>query len=211
MLQGGMRNLDLQLQSAEAVLALSHEHHFGLWSSWATVLRGWALAEGGEPEQGIAEIQRGADRLHETGAVFLQPFISSLVAEQLAKIGQVERGLELLDEALASTQNDPYWCDAELHRLKGTLLAQSDDAGQAQAAYLRAIQIAQKQQAKLFELRATTSLAHLWLSQGRSAEARQLLNQTSDWFTEGLDTRDLQDALAVLEVSGRRHRERIQR
>ena len=209
MLHGGMRNVDLQLQSAEAVLALSEEHHFGLWSSWATVLRGWALAEGGEPEHGIAEIQRGADRLQATGAVVLQPFISSLVAEQLAKIGQVERGLQLLDEALASTQNDPYWCDAELHRLKGTLLAQSDDADQAQAAYRRAIQIAQKQQAKLFELRATTSLAQLWLSQGRSAEARQLLNQTSDWFTEGLDTRDLQDALAVLEVSGRRHRERI--
>ena len=56
------------------------------------------------------------------GAVFLQPFVSSLLAEQLAKIGQVERGLELVNEALASTANDRYWYDAELERFRGELL-----------------------------------------------------------------------------------------
>jgi DNA-binding SARP family transcriptional activator len=203
MLHGGMRNVDLQRQSAEAVIALSHEHHFELWSSWATVLRGWALAESGEPEQGIAEIQRGAERMHATGAVFLQPFISSLIAEQLARIGQVKRALELLTEALASTQNDPYWCDAELHRLKGTLSAETDDTDQAEAAYRRAIQIAQKQRAKVFELRATTCLASLWLEQGRNVEAREALTGAYGWFTEDLDTRDLKDARAVLEGSER--------
>jgi predicted ATPase len=208
MLHGGMRNVELQLQSAEAVLALSDEHHFGLWSSWATLLRGWALAESGRPEEGLAEIQHGADRMHTSGAVFLQPFISSLIAEQLAKLGQIKRGLELLDEALASTENDPYWCDAELHRLKGTLLAKSD-ADLAEAAYRRAIQIAQKQHAKLFELRAATSLAELWLGQGRKAESRQLLGPTYGWFTEGFDLPDLADARAMLDVSGARHREHV--
>jgi DNA-binding SARP family transcriptional activator len=203
MLHGGMRNINLQRQSADAVIALSDEHHFGLWSSWATMLRGWALAESGEPVQGIAEIQRGAERMHATGAGFLQPFISSLVAEQLARIGQVKPALELLTEALASTQNDPYWSDAELHRLKGTLLSRSDDTDQAEAAYRRAIQIAQKQQAKVFELRATTCLAQLSLGHGRSAEAREALAGAYGWFTEGLDTRDLKDARAVLESSER--------
>ena len=167
------------------------------------VVMGWALAESGEPEQGIAEIQRGAERMHATGAGFLQPFISSLIAEQLARIGQVKPALELLTEALASTQNDPYWSDAELHRLKGTLLSESDDTDQAEAAYRRAIQIAQKQQAKVFELRATTCLAQLSLAHGRSADAREALAGAYGWFTEGLDTRDLKDARAVLENSER--------
>ena len=112
---------------------------------------------------------------------------------------------------MASTQNDPYWCDAELHRLKGTLLAQSHDTDQAETAYRRAIQIAQKQQAKLFELRATISLAKLWLRQGRSAESHRVLEGAYGWFTEGLNTRDLGDARALLEVFEREHREHIPR
>jgi predicted ATPase len=136
-----------------------------------------------------------------TGAVFLQPFVSALLAEQFAKVGEVKGALELVNEALASTQHDPYWCDAELHRLKGTLLAESHDTDQAEAAYRRAIQIAQKQQAKVFELRATTSLAQLWLRQGRSAESVRLLAPAYGWFTEGLDTRDVKEARAVLEAS----------
>ncbi len=122
MLDCEIGNLESVLQSAEAVIALSDEHHFGLWSSWATVLRGWALAESGHPEHGISELQRGDERMRATGAVFLQPFVSALLAEQFTKIGEVKGALELLNEALAGTQNDPYWCDAELHRLKGTLV-----------------------------------------------------------------------------------------
>jgi DNA-binding SARP family transcriptional activator len=201
MLDGEIGHLESLLQSAEAIIALSDEHHFGLWSSWATVLRGWALAEGGHPEHGISELQRGDERMRATGAVFLQPFVSALLAEQFAKIGDGKGALELVHEALASTQNDPYWCDAELHRLKGILLAESHDADQAEAAYRRAIQIAKKQQAKVFELRATTSLAQLWLRQGRSAESVRLLAPAYGWFTEGLDTRDLKEARAVLEAS----------
>jgi tetratricopeptide (TPR) repeat protein len=142
MLDGEIGHLESLLQSAEAIIALSDEHHFGLWSSWATVLRGWALAESGHPEHGISELQRGDERMRATGAVFLQPFVSALLAEQFAKIGDGKGALELVHEALASTQNDPYWCDAELHRLKGILLAESHDADQAEAAYRRAIQIA---------------------------------------------------------------------
>ena len=201
MLDGEIGNLESVLHSAEAVIALSDTHHFGLWSSWATVLRGWALAKSGDRELGISELQRGDERLRATGAIFLQPFVSALIVEQLAKIGEVKGAMKLLNEALASTQNDPYWYDAELYRLKGILLAETHDTGQAETAYHRAIQIAQKQQAKFFELRATTSLARLWLTQGSSAEARQMLSRAYGWFTEGLDTCDLKDVRALLEVS----------
>jgi predicted ATPase len=131
---------------------------------------------------------------------FLQPFVSFLIAEQLAKIGQIDQGLELVNWALASTAHDQYWCDAELERLRGELLlAKGVDVQQAEAAFHRAIQIAQKQQAKLFELRATTRLAELWLKQGKSTESQELLTQACGCFTEGLETLDLKNARALLE------------
>ena len=200
MLRGELGEADRLIQSAEAAIALSEEHHLGLWLSWATVLLGWGLAQRGEPKEGIAELQRGAERMHATGAVFLRPFVSSLVAEQFAKIGEANRGLALLNEALASTQNDPYWCDAELHRLKGELLAKRGDTDQAEGAYRRAIQIARQQQARLFELRATASLARLRLGLERIAESQQLLAGVYGWFTEGFESRDLEAARALMAV-----------
>jgi predicted ATPase len=72
---------------------------------------------------------------------------------------------------------------------------------EAEACFLKAIEIAQHQQAKSLELRATTSLARLWQSQGKRHEAHQLLAEVYNWFTEGFDTRDLQEAKALLEES----------
>ena len=202
MLQGEMGNVDSQLQSAEATIELSDEHHLRFWSSWARALRGWALAEVRDHELGLAELQRGDEQMRSIGGFFLQPFVSLLIVEQLAKIGQIDHGLELVHEALASTAHDRYWCDAELERLRGELLLAKDvDAEQAEAAYRRAIRIAEKQQAKMFELRATTSLARLWLRQGRSVEARRVLARAYGWFSEGLDMPDLKNARALLDVS----------
>jgi tetratricopeptide (TPR) repeat protein len=202
MLHGEMGNTDSQLQSAEAAIALGEEHHLRFWSSWGTVLRGWALAEAHEPKLGLAELQRGEEQMRLVRGFFLQPFVSLLIAEQLAKIGRIDDGLELVHEALASTAHDRYWCDAELERLRGELLlAKGVDEQHVEAAYRRAIRIAQKQQAKLFELRATTRLAQLLLKQGKSAESQQLLVPVYGWFTEGLETLDLKGARALLDPS----------
>ena len=72
-------------------------------------------------------------------------------------------------------------------------------ASEAEACFLKAIEIAQKQQAKSLELRAVMSLARLWQRQGKTDEARQMLAEIYDWFTEGFDTKDLQEAKALLE------------
>ncbi len=204
MLHGARRDFNSLLHSTGAVLELTRQHPLGLWSSWARALRGWALAERGQPELGIAELQRGDEQMRATGSVFLQPFVASLIAEQFARMGQVERGLGLLDEVLAGgSDNRQSWCDAELHRLRGNLLAaQSIDTREAEAAYRRAIEIAQAQQAKLFELRAATDLAQRWLMQGRRAPSREVLTGAYGWFTEGLDTFDLKKARSLLDVLG---------
>jgi predicted ATPase len=204
MLHGAMRNDDALLRSAEAAIALADRHHLRLWSLWGTVLRGWALGRAGKPELSIAELQRGDEQMRAIGASFLQPFVSSLVAEQQANLGDVERGLKRVGDALASTANERYWCDAELERLRGDLLSTNmADAYQAEEAYRRAILIAQKQRAKLFELRATVGLARLRSKQGRNEESHEMLSRMYGWFAEGLDTPDLDSARATLDASFR--------
>ena len=73
------------------------------------------------------------------------------------------------------------------------------DEAEAEASLHKAIEVARRQQAKSWELRATTSLARLWQTQGRKDEARRMLTEIYDWFTEGFDTPDLQEAKALLE------------
>jgi predicted ATPase len=90
------------------------------------------------------------------------------------------------------------------NRLKGELLLRQDysDTAEAQRCFWRAIEVARKQSAKSFELRATTSLARLLASQGRRDEARTMLAEIYNWFTEGFDTADLKDAKALLDELG---------
>ena len=70
---------------------------------------------------------------------------------------------------------------------------------EAEGYFLKAIDIAQRQQAKSLELRASTSLARLWQSQGKQHEAHRVLSKVYNWFTEGFDTKDLQEATALIE------------
>jgi predicted ATPase len=95
------------------------------------------------------------------------------------------------------------WNEAELYRLKAELLLTQEGlrekTEEAEGCFLRAIEVARKQQAKSLELRATMSLARLWQSQGKTDEARQMLADIYGWFTEGFDTKDLQEARALLE------------
>jgi predicted ATPase len=103
---------------------------------------------------------------------------------------------------LWAQQNDePYW-DAELLRVRGDALLGRDRAalGAAEASYTHALEIARGQEAKLLELRAASSLARLWVGMGRRSEARELLAPVYEWFTEGYDTLDLQEAKRLLDT-----------
>jgi predicted ATPase len=136
------------------------------------------------------------------GAVVGLPMVLAMLAEAHGKAGQTEEGLALLDEAqglVAKTREREY--EAEVHRLEGDLLlarSPSDEA-QAQASFREALEVARRQSAKSWELRAATSLARLWQRQGKRDEARDLLAPVYAWFTEGFDTKDLRDAKALLE------------
>src|SRR5262245_7367165 len=95
--------------------------------------------------------------------------------------------------------------EVELCRLKGELLlaCSAEHATEAETCFLQALDIARRQQAKSWELRTAMSLARLWQQQGKHAAAHELLAPIYDWFTEGFDTPDLQEAKALLEELGR--------
>ncbi len=142
------------------------------------------------------------------GAVYARPHFLALLAEAYGKVGQVEEGLMMLAEALALVDKTGERVpEAELYRVKGELtLAQSSVQGlesrvqkEAEECFQKAVDIARRQSAKSWELRAVMSLSRLWQQQGKKEEARQMLAEIYDWFTEGFDTKDPQEAKALLE------------
>jgi predicted ATPase len=189
-------------QCADASLHLATEQGFPHWRAHGLVLRGSTLVHQGQAKEGIEQITEGLRTYRATGAELGRPFFLALLAEAYGIMGQPEAGLTVLTEALALVdKTGERWCESELYRLKGALLLQqsSDNQAEAETCFHHALDIAQNQQAKSFELRAASSLARLWCQQGKRQEAHDLLAPVYGWFTEGFDTADLQDAKALLE------------
>jgi predicted ATPase len=188
-------------ERAEAAMALSAEQGFAQAHAQAALLRGWAVAEQGQEKDGIVQMQWGLAAYRETGAKLTRPYYLALLARGYGKVGQAEDGLSALAEALALVdKTGERYYEAELYRLKGELtLTQSSSQKEAEECFWKAIEIARQQQAKSWELRASTSLACLWQQQGKKNEAHHLLAEIYGWFTEGFDTKDLQEAKALLE------------
>jgi predicted ATPase len=149
-----------------------------------------------------------------TGAELPLVVWSGPLAEAHGKIGRPEEGLTLLADVLAAVDKTGWrFTEAEMYRLKGTLTLQKFQVpgskfqvppspqaeAEAEACFHKAVEIARRQQAKSWELRAVMSLARLWQQQGKKAEARQMLSEIYHWFTEGFDTADLQEAKVLLE------------
>ena len=177
----------------------------------------------GEAEEGITQICQGMADLRTIGVEFGQSHFLTLLAEAYGKGEQTKEGLTVLAEALDFvSQTEERFYEAELYRLKGELTLQHSrrvdiahqpvsiaeavtvgcahptEESEAEACFHKAIEIARRQQAKSWELRASTSLARFWQQQGKQKEAHQMLAEVYNWFTEGFDTKDLQEAKALL-------------
>ena len=128
------------------------------------------------------------------------------LAELYSAGGRTDEALSTLTEALSAVelQDERIW-EAEIHRLKGELLLKKDagSSAEARSCFERAIEIAGKQSSKSLELRATTSLARLLEREGRRPEARTMLAEVYNWFTEGFDTSDLKEAKALIDELNR--------
>ena len=155
-------------------------------------------------------MRRGLATYQATGAEAARPYYLAMLAGAYRKAGQIEEGLALVAEALATTRKrEQCFGEAGLYRLKGELLLKqasvetdlkSARTGEekAEECFQKALDIARHQSAKSVELRVVMSLSRLWQKQGKKEEARQLLAEVYGWFTEGFDTADLQEARALL-------------
>jgi predicted ATPase len=155
----------------------------------------------GDAAEGVVQVRQGLAVYQKNGSRLAQPYYLALLAEAYGQAGKPEAGLTVLVEALMLvSETEERWWEAEVYRLKGTLLLQlpSPDVHQAEACFQQACNVARGQQAKALELRATLSLSRLWQQQGKREAARDLLAHLYGWFTEGFDTPDLQEAKALL-------------
>jgi predicted ATPase len=184
-------------------------------------VRGWTLIEQGEAEDAAEEIRQALAAYEATGTQLLRPHFLALLAEALGKAKKTEEGLKVLEEAMATANtNGEHYYDAEIYRLKGELLVQQSAqhvlhraAGvgktvaetdlsvhaAAERCFSESIAIAQRQKAKSFQLRAAMSASRLYRDQGRREQARSVVLEIYNSFTEGFDTPDLREARAMLD------------
>jgi len=195
------REAEATQEQAEAAIALSQEQGFTLQEARAVTCRGWALAKQGRKEEGIAQIRQGLAATQASGGELWQGRTFALLAEACGEAGRPEEALAALGEAFdRESRMGRAVSGPDLYRLKGELLLMQNDSNveEAETCFRRAIEIARKQSAKSWELRATMSLARLLEGHGRRDEARTMLAEIYGWFTEGFDTADLIDAKALL-------------
>lgn len=185
---------------AEEALALASENKAPYYRAWSAILVRYAQAWEQPDGSTITGLREALAEFTASGARLRLPYYLGLLASVYHRAGRVAEGLAAVEEGLATAglHNERWW-DAELHRLRSELLlASGADAADAEAAYLRSVEIARVQHARSLELRAVTSLARLWQATDRADTARHLLSELSSWFTDGFETPDLQAARSLL-------------
>jgi predicted ATPase len=190
---------------AREAVALAAEHDFPYWRATGHLWWGWALVQRRNIEKGLAQIRESLVQFRAKGNVQTIPHALSVLAEVYGQAGEPQKGLEALAEALVVLERtNERRREAEIHRLRGELLLALPGPpwGEAEGCFARALAVGREQNAKMWELRAATSLARLWARQGRRLEAHDLLAPIYGWFTEGFDTADLKDAKALLDELG---------
>jgi tetratricopeptide (TPR) repeat protein len=181
------------LEVAERLLAISREQQLPGMVAFANVSRGWALAEQGRTDEGIALIRDGLDSMISEGAA---PTALTALSEALARAGKLEEALATIEQTFATARKSAIELVFVLWR-RGEFHLQRGDETAAESDFREALSVAQRIGSKAYQLRATTSLARLLAKQDNRNEARTMLAEIYAQFTEGLETADLKDASAL--------------
>ncbi|KRR02625.1 adenylate/guanylate cyclase domain-containing protein [Bradyrhizobium valentinum] len=188
-------------ESAEKSFEMSQEQRFSLYVILSRISRGRALGELGRLTEARAEIAMGIDEARRNGLGFMLQMMDSWLADMHARAGENERALSIVDGVLASVGDvtGRSW-EAELHRQRAQILLALNPSkvSEAESHLKKSIEVARGQSARSLELRAAISLAELWRTQGRSDEARALLEPICRSFDEGAETADLKRARAAI-------------
>ena len=192
---------DIVAEQADAVLALCEEHEFVHYVAMALILRGWASAQRGEFERGIAEIEEGLKQERATGALLLDSYSLGLLADASINNGRYGQALEFLSQAQSRIEEEDTarFYAAEIYRLLGeTYLRSSQSVNRAEHYFSLGLKVAREQKAKSLELKLCLSLCELYDVTQNAEIGRSQLDEVYGFFREGFDTTDLMKAKARL-------------
>jgi class 3 adenylate cyclase/tetratricopeptide (TPR) repeat protein/ABC-type transport system involved in cytochrome c biogenesis ATPase subunit len=189
---------------ADAAIALCEEHEFVHYLAMALILRGWASAQQGEFEKGIAEIQDGLEKERATGALLFESYTLGLLADACIKNERYGQAFDFLDQAQSrlDQENSERFYAAEIYRLLGeTYLRSGQDLDQAERYLCKGLEVAREQKAKSLELKVCVSMYDLCELRRNADRYRSQLGKIYESFSEGFDTTDLVKAKARLKSS----------
>jgi len=185
------------------MIELSEEHSFSFWLAAGHLLRGWALSQQGEPEAGLAEIRQALSASADTEAGIYKSYYLGIYAEACRFIDTEEglNAIELAFEHVSATGEKSY--ESELYRLKGDLLQNQASSSPSNLKLIednfqKARALAKERKLMLYYLRATISLAKLWLHQDKPNDALEVLTDAHSWFVEGFDQADVKEASQLI-------------
>jgi tetratricopeptide (TPR) repeat protein len=186
--------------AAERTIQVATKYEFPFFLAFGTVYQGRTKVIQGFIDEGLEEMRRGFDLF----SIKTEAWWYFSLVDICMDAGLFDRSQEALTVAFKAVErSNDRLVEAELYRLKGELVRRDEASAQgdrqAEALFRESLAVARAQEAKSWELRATTSLARLWRDQGKRVEAHDLLAPVYDWFTEGFDTPDLKDAKALLD------------
>jgi adenylate cyclase len=197
-----LHDAEAVLNHADGAIKLATEYDFHFLGLQASTMRGWALVSLGRMDEGLAMMRAAEPELRQRGAM-AWVWLGATLADACLRTEQAETAIEIVDARLEHLKGDHNYT-AELFRVKGEAILSKDGSAvdDAEHCFRQSIEVARRQEAKSWELRATMSLARLVRKQGKRDEARAMLSEIYNWFTEGFDTADLKDAKALLEELG---------
>jgi class 3 adenylate cyclase/predicted ATPase len=192
----GVETVPTIMEHAEELVAQNID-----WlSAYGAMFRGWCLSALGEEREGADKLMEGLVAYRASGSILFVPFFLLLLADTHGKAGHRTRALDELAEGLGLVEKtQERWIEPELHRRHGELLRLEGDHKSAEVSFNRALDVARRQSAKTWELRAAISLARLWSDQGKQIEARELIAPLYRWFTQGFERPPLQEAKKLLD------------
>ncbi len=195
-------DVEATLASAKLSMDFSDGYGFPYFASQSAILQGWATFEGSQNTRGLGQMRTGLAHFRATGSLVGIPYYRGVLALAVARLGRGEQAQAILDEAFAAVNDrKERWPESELYRIKGNILlmnADSDSHHAAESALRKAIEIATRQEAKTFALRAACDLRRFLQSVGRQSEAEPVFQETCDWFRDGLPAEDLEEAEALV-------------
>ena len=185
---------------AESLIQIAREHGFPYWSAIASMVIGRVLVDEGSHDAGIIRMRDAMGALRDTGGELVYGYALSLLAESYLRAREPEKGLDVVAEALTEIEASGQQIhEAEIWRLRGELLLLRGSAvAEAERSFMQALQVARRQQAGSWELRAATSLARLLAERGRHDEAKSNLAPILASTTEGFETADFKEGAVLL-------------